>query len=219
MTTYAQLQADVIQYAARDDVSASVPMFIRLAEPEIYRRVRIMEMETPITFTCSSPDYVDDLPADFLGFKRLKVNDSPNPRCQYVGPDQFASLEEMSPGNYAALLGDAHLIYTIEAMQIRVNQPRGSTEPIELSGIYWQKPIALDQDDPLNPTNVVLPAVYDLFVFATLRQLWDWSDELEMVTKYERFMERIIASTDDNERMRRRPAGSLQRTNARQGVV
>lgn len=216
MTTYAQLQADVIQYSGRDDVSASVPMFIRLAENEIYRRVRTIEMEATVSFTFSSPDYEDDLPTDWLGFKRLKVLDSANPKCLYVGPDVFASLAEMSPGNFLALIGDAELIYTLEANKIKVNQPRGATEPIDISAVYFQRPVPLADDDTANP---LLTPHFDLFLYSALVQLWLWADELEQEQRFQARADRVTAQIDEFDRVRRRPAGSSQRTNARAGVV
>lgn len=219
MTTYAQLQADVIAYSGRDDVSAVVPMFIRLCEAEVYRKVRIMEMEADITFTCSSPDYEDDLPADFLGFKRLRVADSANPKCQYVGPDVFASLAEMSPGNFAALIGDAQLIYTVESFKLKVNQPRGSTEPIVIEAVYFQRPMPLAEEDPGNTLNPIIRQHFDVFMFAALAQLWIWADEIEQEQRFTARMDRAIGQIDDYDRMRRRPAGSSVRTNARAGVV
>lgn len=216
---YAQLQADVIQYSGRDDVSASVPLFVRLAEPEINRRVRIMEMETRVTFTMSSPDYEDDIPSDWLGFKRLKLDDSPNPKCLYVGPDIFATLEEMSPGNFSQVIGDAALLYTVEARKIRVNRPTGSSEPISVSAVYFARPLALADEDPVNTLNPIIAQHYDLYVYATLAQLWDWVDETEMVAKYVGRMDKVIAQIDDYERMRHRVAGTLKRTNPRLGVV
>lgn len=216
MTTYAQLQADVIQYSGRDDVSASVPMFIRLAENEIYRRVRTVEMETSTTFTFSSPDYEATLPSDWLGFKRLKVLDSANPKCQYVGPDVFAGLAEMSPGNFAALIGDAELIYTVEANKIIVNQPRGATEPIEISAVYFKRPLPLATDDVNNP--LLIPH-FDLFLYSTLVQLWMWADELEQEQRFQARADRVTGQIDEFDRTRRRVAGTAKRTNARAGVI
>ncbi len=216
MTTYAQLQADIVAYSARDDAQPSVPRFVRIAEAEIYRRVRTLEMETDVTFTFSSPDYADDIPADWLGFKRLKVDDSANPSARYVGPDVFATLSEMSPGNFAALIGDAQLLYTVESNRIKVNQPRGASEPITMSGVYFARPVPLATDDTANP---LLTPHYDLFLYMALKQLWIWADETEPEAKFEVRAEKVIAQIDDYERMRRRPAGALVRTNARAGVV
>ncbi len=219
MTTYAQLQADVIQYSGRDDVSTVVPMFVRLAENEIYRRVRTMEMEVRTTFSFSSPDYEDDMPADFLGFRRLSVSGSPNPKCLYVGPDQFHSLSEMSPGNFAALIGDAQLIYTIEANLILVNQPVGSSEPIDISAVYFQRPMPLADEDPVNTLNPLIVPHFDLFLYLSLAQLWDWVDETEMTAKYIAKADKVIAQIDELERVKRRVVGTVKRSNARHGVV
>lgn len=208
--TYAVLQSDIIEYSARDDVSGKAPMFIRLAEAEIYRRVKVLEMETAVTLTCAAPDYEDDLPTGWQGFKRLSVSGSRNPKTKYVGPDLFAEVNAgSSQVDLASMIGDARLIYTVEANKVKVNQPAGSAEPIVLVGTYFKRLLPLSD---VNTTNVLLDDHPDLFLYAALAQLWDWADELEAVAKYTAKMDKVIAQIDDLERSRRRAAGEWSKT-------
>lgn len=213
--TYSQLQTDILEYSGRSDVASKTSMFIRMAEAEIYRRVRVLEMETAATLEFSSALYEDDLPTGFLGFKRVKHVDAPEPGAVYVGPDAFASLWSTSPSDWRRLYGEASLYYTIEAGKVKVNQPPGAAEPIELSVVYWKRFTALADD---NPTNTLLTNHPDLFLYAALAQLWDWSDETEMTAKYIAKFDKVLGQVDTLEASRRRPTGVLRRGPPR-GIV
>lgn len=210
MTDYSQLQSDIVQYSARSDAQTSVPMFIRLAHAELNRRIKhTLAQETRITFTFSSPDYSDTLPDDYLGLKRLRVEDSQNPRAQYIGPDQFAGVHELSPADLYAIQGDAQLLYTIEASEILVNQPRGIADPIEIAAVYYARFPALSES---NTTNWLLTNHYDFYLYASLKQLWLWADETEEVMKFGQLLDKIMPELDDQEREMRRQPGALRRT-------
>jgi hypothetical protein len=207
---YADLQADIIEYSARDDISTKAPMFIRLAEAEIYRRVKVLEMETAVTLTFSTPDYDATLPTGWQGFKRLSVSGSRNPKTKYVGPDLFAEINATaSQVDLQSVIGDARLIYTVEANKVKVNQPAGSAEPIVLAGTYFKRLLPLSDS---NTSNVMLDDHPDLFLYAALAQLWDWADELEAVAKYTAKMDKVIGQIDQLERDRRRAAGEWSKS-------
>lgn len=210
--TYSQLKSDIVEYSARSDVSTKLDMFIRLAEARIARKVRVLEMETDVTLTFSSTAYEDDLPDGFQGFKRLRLEDSPNPRCKYVGPDLFADLVNLSSADFDRLLGDARLLYTIESGKVKVNQPRGSSETLELTGVYF-KPFAALSDSA--PNHALLEAHPDLYLFECLAQLWDWADELEQSAKYVAKADKIVLEIDELELKRRRAAGEWARVSPR----
>jgi hypothetical protein len=208
---YTQLSSDVAEFAARDDVSTKVPTFIRLAEAEIYRRVRVLDMETDVTLTFTAPDFEAALPTGFQGFKRLTLTGSSNPKTKYVGPDLFASLSSTSATDFAQVIGDARLVYTVESSKVRVSQPPGATAAIVLDCVYFKRFAALDAS--VNPTNALINDHFDLFLYATLMQLWDWADELEMVAKYTARFDKAIGQIDELEGRRRRAAGEWSRSN------
>lgn len=51
MTTYATLKSDIAGWLLRDDLTAAIPSFIRLAEAAIRRDVRIRQMLKVSTLT------------------------------------------------------------------------------------------------------------------------------------------------------------------------
>jgi hypothetical protein len=207
--SYAELQTDIVEFSTRSDISTKVPTFIRLAEAWIYRRVRVLEMQATAELEFLSPDYAADLPENFLGFKRVRVVDAANPSAEYIGPDQFAGLGSASPADYRSLLNGATLLYTLEANQVFVSQPRGANAPIELATVYYRR---FDPLSDSNSSNALLQAHPDLFLYASLAQLWDWADELEQSAKYFQKAEKCIGEVDALEVQRNRPAGKLVRT-------
>jgi hypothetical protein len=214
--TYTTLQNDVIAYSARDDVASVVPIFIRLAQREINRRVRIMEQETSLSLVFSSPLYEAALPADFQGFKRLSIPANRNPRCRYVGPDQFAALGQLSPTDFSDLLGDAELLYTVEGYKVRVNRPTGSLDPITIESVYFKAyPDFVGGSD----TNAIMDTHYDLYLWASLAQLWAWADETEAEAKFKGRLDTVVQQIDDYERVRRRIGGVAERVPNRRDVV
>lgn len=201
---YAELQDAILTFAARADMATNAPLCISLAEATIYRRTRTFEMETRATLSFLSPDYEAAVPEGWLGFKRMRVNDSPNPTAKYVGPDEFAGSRDLSPADFNRLVGEARLIYTVEAGLVCVNQPVGSSEPIEMECVYFKRHDALS----VTASNALLTDHPDLFLWASLAAMWDLIDETEMVAKYTAKADRVIAELDDYERTRRRAAGA-----------
>lgn len=210
--SYASLQSDVIEFAARDDVATKMPMFIRLGEAELYRRARVLEMETDVSLVFSPTAFEAALPAGFLGFKRLTAADSSNPKTRYLGPDAFAGLGNINQTDFQALIGDARLLFTIESNKVKVHQPRGAAVPITLTGVYFKR---FDALSGTNTTNALETAHPDLFLYATLAQLWSYVDETEMVARYIALMDKVLGQVDDLERTRRRAPGSWERSMTR----
>lgn len=79
LETYSELQAEVAAFLNRDDLTAQIPSFIRLAEASMNRKVRHWRMEKRVSATVTG-QYAD-LPVDWLetiryhvpGVRRLKL--------------------------------------------------------------------------------------------------------------------------------------------------
>jgi hypothetical protein len=205
VTTYAQLQADVAAWTARTDIAAVIPSFIRLGEAEIGRVVRALEQETDLLMNCTSPAYSCALPDGFLGFKHVFVSGASEPRTQYVPPTQFHELNLRPRDAFADSFGTA-LLYTIESNVIKVNRPAGSSEPIVLDTSYVKKFATLDNT---NTTNWLLTNHYDVYIWAALKEAWDYVDETEMVAKYQAKFDRVVAQLTALETAKRRASGPL----------
>ena len=74
LTTYAELQASIAGFLNRDDLTATIPTFIALAEAQIQRDVRHWRMELRAT-TSISTQYTT-LPDDWVETIRLTISTS-----------------------------------------------------------------------------------------------------------------------------------------------
>jgi hypothetical protein len=102
ITTYVELQAAVVSWLARDDLTSYVPDFITLFEASACRKLRVRPTETTVTLSPSSG--AASLPADFLGVRRLTWEGSTPRNLDYVHPEYLQSLypsnEEGVPTSY-----------------------------------------------------------------------------------------------------------------------
>lgn len=85
-STYADLQAQIANWLARDDLTSYIPDFIRLFECAAARKLKVRLQNTTTTLTPSSG--VATLPTDFLGVRRLTWTGSPIQELSYVAPDR-----------------------------------------------------------------------------------------------------------------------------------
>lgn len=90
LTTYAQLQDEVLLWTRRTDVAARIPGFITLAEAQMNRRLRVRRMIARATATITNA--YSAVPADFLGVRSFSVAGSPARALAFVTPDQMDRL-------------------------------------------------------------------------------------------------------------------------------
>lgn len=208
---FGNLDEDIQSWMARSDLGTNIVSIIRLAEQEVYRRVRLMEMEADLTLSCPAPDYEADLPDDFIGFRRVTAVGT-NPETKYVPPDLFATLNFVPAPDYQNLLGGAAMFYTIESMKVKVHRQAGATSPVELDCCYFRR-FVWDGVSDATSTNIVLQTHYHLYLYAGLMVAWEFVDEPDQETKYEGKLDRLVGRLDEFERRRRIPSSApLQRT-------
>jgi len=156
ITTYAELKASVAGWLNRPDLTAIIPDLIALAEADINRRLRCRQMLKRVSTTLDAAREV--LPGDFLEAQQLVLPGPPPRLVEQVGPSQIPDLRARHPAGtalYYALLGDA-LEFVPEA------PARGT---LELT--YYARLAALSD---AAPSNAVLQAHPDLYLYATLAQ-------------------------------------------------
>ena len=107
MTTYAELQTTIAGYLARSDLTTQIPDFIRLAEVRLRRDLRIRQMLTSTTITCTSGTATVSIPSDFLQVSDFVVNVNPVQPLTYQSPSLFSrnsrTTDVGKPLNYTVL--------------------------------------------------------------------------------------------------------------------
>lgn len=92
LATHADLLAAIRDWLARPDDSATLPTerladLVRIAEGDIYARLRVRQMETTVTLPVEGQSVA--LPADFLELRRLWITADPRLVLEYRAPPQF----------------------------------------------------------------------------------------------------------------------------------
>lgn len=89
-TDYTSLKAAVASWLHRDDLTALIPDFIRLAETHLNADLEAREMETRLPIILTANNAFLALPSDLLEMRRLSLATSPVTVLKYATPDQIA---------------------------------------------------------------------------------------------------------------------------------
>lgn len=149
LTTYADLQSQVANWLARDDLTAYIPDFITLFECSAARRLRVRLQETTTTLTPSSG--VATLPTDYLGQRRVTWTGSPIHDLGYVAPTIYSGYLESGAGIPS--------VYTIEGTSLKV----APSDDTALTFVYYQKTAAIS-----GALNWLYTAHPDVYLFGSL---------------------------------------------------
>lgn len=174
ISNYGELKtaaARFVSLAGFADYTSSVPDFVILAEANIRRDVRVLDMLKTQAGNLVSGAFA--LPPRFIGVRSLTID--PYGPIDYVDPSEMAQL---STRTYPAG-------YSIGATEIDV--AGAGTDPYVMT--YWQSyaPLSTDSD-----TNWLLTNAPDVYLFATLANGADFMKDDAALTKYaERYRQAV----------------------------
>lgn len=120
IATYDDLKASVADFLNREDLTAVIPTFIRLAESRLDRELRHWKQTKRVTVSLST-QYNDVLPADFLQPVRLQLTDGPTGEVTPVSVAQMLQLrgersdQPGKPTNYALTAEELEIYPTPDA--------------------------------------------------------------------------------------------------------
>jgi hypothetical protein len=111
LSTYAALQASVASFLHRDDLTAQIPDFIRLAESDLQVRAKLSQWDT--TATVSLTNGVGALPSDFAQAISITYGGGDYtlpylPKAQF---DAVAASAESGEPEYCTIRGSSLLVY------------------------------------------------------------------------------------------------------------
>lgn len=152
LATYADLTAAVRDWLGRTNdtvalTDARVADFVRLAEVDIYERLRVREMETSGDLTINAQSIA--IPTGLIGVRRLYITSDPLAELEYLSPPQFW-------GTFGANLTGQPWAFTMEGGNFVFGPAPDATYTGKL--LYWKRLTALSS------------AVNDLF--ANQPDLW-----------------------------------------------
>lgn len=192
--TYDELLAQVQTYLARSDLAAQVPDFIRLAEVQIRRRLRVREQQRRATGTVAAEI---TLPGDFLEPVVFRINSSPPRLPEYRPPDVFMAYDASTSGEakYFTIIG-----------QILYLWPNpGSTQTYDLWYFQFMEGLSASVQ-----SNALLAGHPDIYLYAALAEAEPYLMNDERVAFWRQRVDRGIAELNGRER-RTRSAGGQNR--------
>lgn len=106
-STYSELQTTIAGYLARSDLTTQIPDFIRLAEVRLRRDLRIRQMLSTTTLTCTAGTATVNIPSDFLQVNDFVVTGNPVQPLTFYAPSSFSrntrSADSGKPKDYTVL--------------------------------------------------------------------------------------------------------------------
>lgn len=209
MTTYATLQADVALWSAKSNLTAQIPTFIRLAEARIARKVRALEMQQNTTLVVPDTGSIA-LPTGYLGFRSVAIEVSTGlqstPEINYLPPDVFHELV-ISSNQIRGIETDSY--FTIEGGNILVSPAPGTGTTISLNVTYWQRFPELD--GVIVTTNFLLTNHFDIYLHATLAELWNFLQDEMQEAKYRALYKDCVDELHTSERRKQRSGPHIRR--------
>lgn len=156
IATFSELQASIADFLLRDDLTAAIPSFIRLAEASIDRDLRHWRQEKRSVAQLDAQYSV--IPADYLRPIRLQITDAPTGEVAPISNSQMLQLRGDRndrvgrPTHYALTAGSLELYPTPD---ITYNA----------SLVYYGRIAALSNT---NTTNWLLTEAPDAYLYGAL---------------------------------------------------
>jgi len=185
-TSYANLQTNIADYLARQDLTDKIPMFISLAEKRLNRDLRLRQTLQQSTYTM--PDgFTVPTPADFLELQDIHLDGSPVINLTFQSVSQFyrgANNQQGQPLNYT-LVADNFILSP---------QPTGAST---VNMTYFKIPKVLSDT---NPSNEYLDVCPDLLLYASLAESAPFlMDDPRLATWQALYAEGLASITKSNQ--------------------
>lgn len=194
ITTYATLVDAVRDWLGRASdttylTDARIGDCIRLAEADIYERLRVREMETPYSLSVTGQSMT--LPTGLIGIRRAYLDTDPKVELQYMAPPQFwGEFDETGTGRPWA--------YTQEGGLMVFGPSPDATYTCKL--IYYKRPDALAPNVTPNDLFVYQP---DLWLYGTLAHACVFTQDDERLATFKQAFAEALARADlSNEKAR-----------------
>ena len=172
--SYLNLQAEIIDYLARDDLNAKIPSFITLTEAKLNRELFVRQMElresSAVDLTSLEPEFVS-LPSDFQSMRRIRLTTvDGKPRLRYLSS---ASLDEFRYGSGNA--SGRPLYFTIHNDEMELAPTPDQNYGLEMVYRGLIPPLAT------NSTNWLLTLAPDIYLYGALLESAPYTKDDERI--------------------------------------
>lgn len=186
-TSYANLQTNIADYLARQDLTTKIPMFISLAETRLNRDLRLRQTLQQSTYSMDSGSTVPT-PSDFLELQDIHLVANPIVPLTFQTVSQFYRRQGVQnqgvPVNYT-LIADNFVLSP---------EPTGAST---VSMTYYKIPQPMSDT---NPTNEYLDVCPDLVLYASLAESAPFlMDDPRLATWQALYAEGLASITKSNQ--------------------
>jgi hypothetical protein len=182
ISTYAELQAAIAGWLDRADLTARIPDFIALAECRLNRGLRLRLAETEAVLALGAGEAEAPLPADFGEAISLSVGDPPR-RLRFIDPALMAR------GGSAG----APEAWAVDGAVIAFPRPADAACALTLR---YLATFALSD---AAPTNALLSAYPDLYLFAALVEAGPYLRDAELLATFDARLAGAMAEVNARE--------------------
>ena len=192
LTTYLELTAAVRDWIGRTNdtvylTDTRVADVVRLAEVDIYERLRVREMEASADLTINAQTVA--IPTDMIGVRRLYLDADPRVEMEYMAPPHFW-------GQFSATVTGQPYAYTMEGDSFVFGPAPDATYTGKL--LYWRRLPAL-----AGATNALFNRQPDLWLYGGLAHAAIFTQDDEQLARFKQLFADGIARADmSNERAR-----------------
>lgn len=190
LANYTDLKNSIEDWSKRHDVNTLLDDFIDIAEAEMWKMLRIRDMEARATASATTRFLA--LPTDFIEMRRLKLTSGSNHyELQYDTPETIkVSGTSGRPQRFTV------------TTQLEFDRTPDSTYTVEMQ--YYKKLTALSSS---NTTSAILTNHPMCYLFGSLWALHTWArDEGQADYYYSRFMTAVDSANSQYKRGRYGPA-------------
>jgi hypothetical protein len=182
LSDYTELQASIAGWLIRDDLTAVIPDFIRLAEVRLATDFKTQHLITETTIVTDASSKA--LPANNKGIISAYLSTNPLTPLDYMTPDEFASRN-------AASESGKPLAFTVKGQTIYFGPTPDSSYNCILS--HYETPSLITDN-----TNSLLTNYPTLYLYASLIEASDYlqEDSSRWETKYLSALDSALEESD-----------------------
>lgn len=197
LNNYANLKAAIRDKSHRNDMTDDrIDDFIDLAEADIWQKLRIRDMDTRATASASTSDRYLALPDSFIKMRNLTT----------VVGGVTHQIKYVVPASMRVKTGSGRPRFFTVTSQLEFDRVPDSAYVLEMQ--YFKKETALSDT---NTTNAVLTNFPNIYFYAILKHLYDWTEQPEMELKYElKFEKEIVQSNKQDKKDGYGPAPQMR---------
>ena len=187
-STYSELKTSIANFLARDDLTAQIPDFIRLAEARMSRELDARLMEKRATATTVAGDSYISLPTDLREIRNVQLNTDPVKTLDYY-------TVQMINTDYAGQGQGKPKAYSIVGTEILLKPTPDAAYTLEI--VYGENVQALSDEDT---NNTILLRHPDAYLYGSLMNAYTYLMDETRASQYDqlftRIMDEIIRDTE-----------------------